>query len=78
MQQAEIAPIITLTFVKVKTAHISRLASKYIFPGEDEIVQILRRTTSNVNITVEKVTNAATLNQMRQLFLQGIIGVLLS
>ena len=56
-------------------AQLDRFLFKLLveFPGEDEIVQILRRTTSDVNITVEKVTNAETLNQMRQLVRQVII-----
>ena len=38
-----------------------------------EIVQILRRTTSGADITIEKVTDTETLNQMRQLVPQVII-----
>ena len=43
------------------------------FPNEDEIVEILRRTTSGAEITIDKVTNTETLNQMRQLVPQVII-----
>ena len=56
-------------------AQLDRFLFKLLieFPDEDEIVQILRRTTSGADITIEKVTDTATLNQMRQLVPQVII-----
>ena len=56
-------------------AQLDRFLFKLLieFPDEDEIVQILRRTTSGADITIEKVTDAETLNQMRQLVPQVII-----
>ena len=49
-------------------AQLDRFLFKLLieFPDEDEIVQILRRTTSGADITIEKVTDTETLNQMRQ------------
>ncbi|MCZ6680367.1 MAG: MoxR family ATPase [Candidatus Poribacteria bacterium] len=37
------------------------------FPAEDEMLQILRRTTSETVISIEKVCDAATIQSMRQL-----------
>ena len=56
-------------------AQLDRFLFKLLieFPDEDEIVQILRRTTSGADITIEKVTDTETLNQMRQLVPQVII-----
>lgn len=56
-------------------AQLDRFLFKLLveFPSEDEIVQILRRTTSDVEIQVEKVTNAETLNEMRRLVRQVLI-----
>ncbi len=56
-------------------AQLDRFLFKLLieFPDEDEIVQILRRTTSGADITIKKVTDTETLNQMRQLVPQVII-----
>ena len=56
-------------------AQLDRFLFKLVidFPNEDEIVEILRRTTSGTDITIDKVTNAETLNQMRNLVPQVII-----
>ena len=56
-------------------AQLDRFLFKLLidFPSEDEIVEILRRTTSGAEITIGKVTDAETLNQMRQLVPQVII-----
>ncbi len=43
------------------------------FPSEAEIVHILRRTTSDVEITVQKVADAQTINEMRRLVRQVLI-----
>ena len=50
-------------------AQLDRFLFKLLieFPSEDEIVEILRRTTSGADISIDKVTNAETLNQMRRL-----------
>lgn len=42
-------------------------------PSEDEILEILRRTTSGTDISVDKVTTAETLAQMRNLVPQVLI-----
>ena len=56
-------------------AQLDRFLFKLIveFPNEDEIVQILRRTTSDTDISIEKVTEAETLNRMRWLVRRVII-----
>ena len=56
-------------------AQLDRFLFKLLidFPSEDEIVEILRRTTSGTDITIDKVTNAETLNEMRGLVPQVII-----
>lgn len=50
-------------------AQLDRFLFKLIidFPSEDEIVEILRRTTSGTDISIGKVANAETLNEMRRL-----------
>ena len=56
-------------------AQLDRFLFKLLidFPSEDEIVEILRRTTSGTEITIDKVTDTETLNEMRQLVPQVII-----
>ncbi len=56
-------------------AQLDRFLFKLLieFPDEDEILEILRRTTTDTKISIEKVTNAETLNNMRSLVPQIII-----
>lgn len=56
-------------------AQLDRFLFKLLiqFPNEDELVAILRRTTSDTDITINKVTCAETLNQMRLLVPRIII-----
>jgi MoxR-like ATPase len=56
-------------------AQLDRFLFKLLieFPDEDEIVEILRRTTTDTKISIQKVTNAETLNNMRSLVPQIII-----
>lgn len=56
-------------------AQLDRFLFKLLieFPDEDDIVEILRRTTSDTDIRIDKVTNAETLLQMRSLVHQIII-----
>ncbi len=50
-------------------AQLDRFLFKLLinFPSEDEIVEILRRTTSGTDITIGKIANTEILNQMRRL-----------
>ncbi|MCG9126886.1 AAA family ATPase [Candidatus Poribacteria bacterium] len=56
-------------------AQLDRFLFKLLieFPEEDEILEILRRTTTDTKISIEKVTNTETLNNMRTLVPQIII-----
>lgn len=50
-------------------AQLDRFLFKLLinFPSEDEIVEILRRTTSGTDIAIGKIANTGILNQMRRL-----------
>lgn len=56
-------------------AQLDRFLFKLLidFPSEEDILQILRRTTSGADITINRVTTAETLNRMRRLVPQVII-----
>ncbi len=56
-------------------AQLDRFLFKLLvqFPSEDELVHILRRTTSVLETTVQKVTDAQTINHMRRLVRHVII-----